>query len=199
MIKPATVSLSGGPLSAVRAWLVRALVLLIAFACLVNAAGEANAATNEALEHRIKAAYLYKFLSYIEWPPDRFTRADSPFVVGVTGGDEIYRELVRITGGRTASGRAITVRQLRSGDSLAGMHVLYVAGDELPGTATAVRGLLTITDNASSVAHAGSVINFRFIGGKVRFEVSLPAAERNDLRLSSRMLSVATTVHSEAS
>ena len=183
--------------SAIRfdATLVRAL-LMLAFTLLF--AGQASAASERTLEHRVKAAYLYKFLSYAEWPPHRFERKDSPFVVGVLGSGEIHEELVRITRGRTAAGRPIAVKALRAGESLAGLHVLYVGDGELPVEAAATSGLLTVTDYASSVFAARSIINFRFIGGKVRFEVSLPAAERNHVRLSSRMLSVATRVFAGA-
>ncbi|WP_342117291.1 YfiR family protein [Pseudoduganella sp. OTU4001] len=142
------------------------------------------------LERSVKAAFLYKFLGYMEFPSD----PGPTLVVGVLGADELAAELVQITSGRNVGNRAISVRNLRDGDSLAGLHVLFVGADAAqPGSALRAaekNGTVTVTEQDDGL-QTGSVINFRVVDQRVRFEVSLPAAERCNVRLSSRLLSVA--------
>lgn len=145
------------------------------------------------LETGVKAAYLYRFLAYAEWPPERFDRPDSPYVIGVLANDELFAELTKMVAGRHVNARSVRTRKLREGESLAGVHVLYVGSEPLPAAALTMPGLLTVTQSESAVQRG--VINLRLIDGRVRFEVSMPAAERNQLRLSSRMLAIAAAVH----
>ena len=163
-------------------------MLLFAFSCL--AVGSQQGGTPPVLERSVKAAFLYKFLGYMEFPAD----PGPTLVVGVLGADEVAAELAQITSGRSAANRSITVRKLAEGDSLAGLHLLFVgAGAAQPGAALRAaekNGTVSVTE-ADDGLQSGSVINFRLVDERVRFEVSLPAAERCNVRLSSRLLSVA--------
>ncbi len=144
------------------------------------------------LERSVKAAYLYKFLGYVEFTAP--LEAGGPLVVGVLGADDVALELARLTAGRTVNGRTVTVRTLRDGDPVAGLQMLFVGADAerplhaLRGAAQA--GVLTVTEDENGLQQ-GAVINFRLVEERIRFEVSLPAAERSNIRLSSRLLSVA--------
>jgi hypothetical protein len=149
-------------------------------------------------ESQIKAAFLYKFGDFVDWPPATFARADSPLVIGVLGADEVFEELERVTAGRTIAGRPAEIRKLRRGDKVSGLHLLFIGGQESSRALehlTAVKGqpVLTVTDSESAGAH-GSVINFVVVDGKVRFDVALSAAEHSRLRISSRLLAVARKV-----
>lgn len=160
--------------------------LLVALSCM---AVGADAPAANGVERGVKAAFLYKFLGYVEYPQDT-----GPLVVGVLGADDIGAELARITTGRNVGGRAVTVRVLRDGDGLTGLHMLFVGADAPRGAAllraAEQQGVLTVTESDNGLQQ-GSVINFRLVEERVRFEVSLPAAEKNGLKLSSRLLSVA--------
>lgn len=165
---------------------------------LVFAGGMGAHAADLPAERGVKAAYLYKFLGYVDWPPAAFADASTPFVIAVAGADDIADELVRITATRSISNRALNVRRVRPGDTLNGVQLLYVASSEGERSAAWVRQaqrrpVLTVTEGDGGLSQ-GSVINFRTLEGRVRFDVSLAAAERNDLRLSSRLLSVAASV-----
>ena len=183
---------------------VRKRVLMPCLASLIVAAGfpafaAANGDNGNGLERGVKAAFLYKFLSFIEWPPAAFPAPDSPFVIGVTGADTVAAELAQIAKGRTVSNRAVTVRRLDEKDPLAGIHLLFIgrgAAARQPQLLAAAQQhpIVTVTETDDALAH-GSVINFKLSDGRVRFEVSLAAAEKNDLKLSSRMLAVASSVH----
>lgn len=147
-----------------------------------------------ALERQIKAAHLYKFAGYVEWPESAFASPAAPIVIGVLGDDPIAADLAQIVSGRTIDAHPVQVRRLRPGESLAGLHVLFV-GQAERGRMAEVRAAtgppqLVVTEHDGAF-DAGSMINFRIIGGRVRFEVALDNAERRGLKLSSRLLTVA--------
>ena len=147
------------------------------------------------VERSVKAAFLYRFLGYIEFPPAQLD-AGAPYVVGVIGADDIAAELTRITAGRNVNNHAVTVRVLRAGDAPGGLHLLFVgAAESAHATLLAAQqaGVLAVTETPGAL-QSGSVINFRIVDDRVRFEVSLEAAEKSNVKLSSRLLSVAYAV-----
>lgn len=159
-------------------------------------AGVGMVAAQEALEASVKAAYLYKFLGYIEWPATAFTAADAPQTIGVMGSDEVLAELQRLVAGRTVNGHPLVATRIAPGDPVERLHVLYVGRGARVGTAmrsVAGRPILTVSDAPSGLAD-GSVLNFLLVEGRVRFEASLSAAERTGLKLSARLLAVAERV-----
>src|SRR5205823_10628325 len=83
-----------------------------------------------AAETQIKAAFLYKFSGFVEWPPKAFTRPESPFTIGVIGADELAAELEQIVKGRTVLERAVVVRRMRRGESVAGIQMLFIGQAE---------------------------------------------------------------------
>jgi hypothetical protein len=170
------------------------------FAAAVPAPAHAESGSSQALERRVKAAFLYKFLGYADFPASSFADAASPVTIGVVGSDEMAAELARVVAGRQVRGRQIVVRTLREGDP-AQVHLLFVAGTDSARTARVLRAalsagpaaLLPVTECDSGLQY-GSVINFRIIEERVRFDVSLDSAERNNVKLSSRLLTVANRV-----
>jgi hypothetical protein len=150
------------------------------------------------VEQRVKAASLYKFLGYVEWPPASFATPGSPYVIGVVGADDIADELSRISAGRSVNNKALSVKRLKAGESLAGIHVLFIGREEGSRQAQLLQSaqkqpVLTVTETEGALAQ-GSMINFRLADERVRFEVSLDAIEKSDVRVSSRMLAVALFV-----
>jgi hypothetical protein len=149
-------------------------------------------------EYGIKAAFLYKFLSYVEWRPGTFAQPKSPVVIGVLGAADIAEALHTLVAGRTAGDRPVEVRRMRPGESLDGVHMLFVGHAEASRTAQLApiarqRGVLLVTDFEGALDE-GSAINLLVVDNRVRFEVSLEATEKSGLKLSSRMLAVALWV-----
>jgi hypothetical protein len=149
-------------------------------------------------EQSIKAAFLYKFLSYVEWRPGTFAHPASPIVIGVLGATDVAEQLTAIAAGRKAGERPIEVRSVRVTDALDGVHMLFVGRDQSAhvtalAPAARRRGVLLVT-NYDGALDDGSAINLVVIDNRVRFEVSLDATEKSGLKLSSRMLSVALWV-----
>jgi hypothetical protein len=166
-----------------------ALLLVWAASCFAADAG--------LLESRVKAAFLYKFADYVEWPDSAFAQADTPITIAVVGADTVATELGRAVEGRKVDDRAVIVKRLRPGDALSGVHILFVgSGAVQPGSllqAARSQAILTVTEVEGALTQ-GSVINFIVVDRRVRFEISRDSANKNRLRLSSRLLAVAQHV-----
>ncbi|MFL6672215.1 MAG: YfiR family protein [Massilia sp.] len=189
------------PSHPLRDWLARWTLVcaagLAASGALAPRQAAAQSAGALALERQVKAAFIYKFLGYTEFPTAAFADAASPIVIGVTGADEMAAELARIVAGRTVNGRPIVVRALREQELGGTLHLLFVAGGDSAHTARIVKaasGALLVVSECDNGLQQGSVINFRIVDERVRFDVSLDAAERNNVKLSSRLLTVANRV-----
>ena len=155
------------------------------------------------IERQVKAAYLYKFGSYVEWPERAFPGPDSPVRIGVIGADAIADELAQLVTGRTINGRQVVVRKLRREDTLAGINILFVgrsSNARLAEILVAAKGqpMLTVSESEDGIA-AGSMINFVVIDGKVRFEAAPKAAGMSNLNISARLLAAAYKVATGAS
>lgn len=148
-------------------------------------------------ESTVKAAFLHKFIGFTEWPPAVFKSPDQPFVIGMLGAEEVASDLEKLVAGRTVEGRPIAVKRLRELHSDAGIHLLFV-GQQRDGRLrdalqSAAGPMLVVTEQDGALAQ-GSVINFSTDAGRVRFSVSLAAAEARNLKLSARLLAVAQLV-----
>jgi hypothetical protein len=178
----------------------RFLRMLLCIAAGITAA--TALAQREAPEASVKAAFLYKFANYIEWPANAFAAPSAPLVIGVAGSDEVATELERIAPGRNVNGHPVSVKRLREGESPRGTHLLFI-GRENAAAAAMLRAardnaVLAITESERGL-EMGSAINFVTAGDRVAFEVSLEAAEKTGHRISSRMLAVARRVVPKAS
>lgn len=185
------------------AWRRLGCALLCAAVCAAALAPSARAqdpagnGSASPLERRVKAAFLYKFLGYAEFPPGAFFDGSSPVTIGVVGNDELAAELGRAVAGRSIHHRPLVVRALRDTEVQAPMHLLFIGGADPVRVGRLVRqagaAMLVVTECEDGLRQ-GSVINFRIIDERVRFDVSLDAAERNGIKLSSRLLTVANRV-----
>jgi hypothetical protein len=163
---------------------LRALLL----ACGLAAGCPALAQT--AQEHEVKAAFLFRFLAFMEWPKP----SSAPLVIGLLGADDIAAELERIVPGRSAQGRPVTVRRLKPGDAVAGVHVVMAGRAESERISQLARQGAFVVGETEGALERGAAVNFLIEDGRVRFEVSLPNAERANVRINARMLAVAHNV-----
>ena len=170
--------------------------LLLTLACLALASpASAQSADEESLERKVKAAFLYKFTGYADWPQVSFPQGDTPMVIAISGADDVAAELAQIVRGRQAGNHPIVVRRLKEGESLAGVHMLFVGGVDRARVGAAIkaaqqRPVLVVSEVEGALA-LGSAINFLIVDGRVRFEVSASSADRSGVKLSSRLLAVA--------
>jgi YfiR/HmsC-like len=179
--------------------LLLAVAFLLALVKGATAVGDARADERKsALELQVKAAFLYKFAGYVEWPADVFPAADTPVTIGVLHDEAMAEALSKLVAGRTSSGRRVAVAPLKAGELIPAVHLLFIGASEearLKAEVQAVAGrpILIVTEQEGAFDH-GSMINFVLARGRVRFEVALKAVEASGLTLSSRLLSVAQTV-----
>jgi hypothetical protein len=178
----------------------KGLACRMALVCAALLAGWSAGAAEDAasLEQRVKAAFLYQFASYVEWPSQSFAQPDTPVTIAVMGAEALAAELRQLSAGRTVGGRKVEVKQVRPGEILAGIHILFIGSAENARLAQIVQGarqrpVLTVTEADGALGH-GSMINFVIVERRVRFEVALDAVEKSGLRLSSRLLAVAQQV-----
>ena len=144
----------------------------------------------------VKAAFLYHFGAFVEWPPG--AQPEEAITIAVLGDPAVAAELQAMVPGRTVQKRPVLVREIASIEELGDAQILFI-GEEPAGDLSrhleAVRGrpVLTVTE-ANGALDQGAVINFALVGQRVRFEISLPAASRAGLELSSRLLGIALRV-----
>ena len=170
-------------------------ILLALFAlCSFPAAQEAP----PDLEHQVKAAFLYNFARFVEWPPDT-PAGEASFVIGVLGPDDTSRALEATVQGKSVGGRTIQVRAVKSQEEASQCHMLFVGSETAVRMArllTAVRrsAVLTVGDS-DTFAREGGIVNFVMQDNHVRFAVNTDAAERAGLKISSKLLQLAIIVH----
>lgn len=172
-----------------------AAVLLLALPLVAPAANAANA--GQGLEYQLKAAFLYNFVKFVEWPAEAFNGERSPLSICVYGADPFGDTLDNVVRGETVGERGLLVQRPDSLDDLRDCHVLFVSRSErgrMPEILARVAGepVLTVGD-ADGFLKAGGVINFVLEENKVRFLINPEAAERNRLKISSKLLRLAKT------
>ena len=153
------------------------------------------------MEYTVKAAYLYKFAPFVEWPPTAFASAASPFQLCVLGRDPFGASLDQAVSGQRVGGRPVAVRRLERVDAGSGCHLLYLGASRnqtADEALRAVRGspILTVADGGREV---GAIIRFVVRDNRVRFEIDTGAAAANHVTISSKLLALATSFRTGAS
>jgi hypothetical protein len=149
-------------------------------------------------ELEIKAAMLYNFLKFVEWPEAAGWSRKAPFVIGVHGSGNFADVLARTVGERTVQGRPVLVRQLQDLSEARACQVMYVSGAH-PGKTIAVieaarhAAILTVGD-AAGFARQGGMIGFVMVDSRTNFEINVEASQRAGLKVSSKLLRLATVV-----
>jgi hypothetical protein len=152
-------------------------------------------AAQDVTEPALKAAFIYNFARFTEWPADAMANG-APLVLCVLGDPAIGGALERAVEERTLAGRSIGVSQAAPGGrSLAGCHIAYVAGVTASEAAKVVAGLrdapvLTISE-VEGFTKMGGIAQFFFENGQLRFDVQLASAKRARLQISSKLLALA--------
>lgn len=149
-------------------------------------------------EYRLKAAFVYRFPEFVEWPAASWTGRDS-LEICVSEPNPFGAALAELVTGESVNGRPVMVRQVHSDAPIASCHLLFVASGT-PRRADLVRRagtmpILTVGDTPRFLDEGG-IISLRLVKRRVRFEVNTAAAERVGLRVSSQLLRLATAVRS---
>jgi hypothetical protein len=170
-----------------RPWLRFGIVALVLLA--TRAAGQTLD------EYQVKAAFLVKFASFVEWPPAAFKGRADPLVICVMGRNPFAHQLESLVQGKAVDGRAFALRTVADGHDAIACHILFISSSER----LRFRSILDILKNASVLSIGdtddfiaeGGIINLRLESGKVRIEIDARAAKAKSLRISSRLLDLA--------
>jgi hypothetical protein len=178
---------------------LRRLVRAVAIAIASLSAGTAPAGAQSATIGEVKAAFLYNFARFTEWPSDAFASESDPLVIGVVGDEVLRLTLEGIIRGKLVGTRLLKTRQVRDAGDLAGAQMLYIGGTEVSRAEDFVNALqrtpvLTV-GGVDRFCEKGGMINLLIEDNRVRFEIRLDATEHSRLKVSSRVLTLAKTVY----
>ncbi|HSW11815.1 MAG TPA: YfiR family protein [Solimonas sp.] len=173
----------------------QASALLLALCCVGAGLLPSLAMAGDDLELKVKAAFLFNFVKFVSWPPERRPADGQPYQLCMIDAAAFASVLTEAVRDKQISGHPLQVRSLHPGDALDGCHVAYVASDD-PITAEARlragAGLGVLTVHEARSAINSGVVRFFQEDRRVRFEVNTAAADQQHLQLSSRLLGVAT-------
>ena len=154
----------------------------------------------EALENDVKAAFLFNFTKFVDWPPGAFEDPASPIRVCVVADAAFVASVDRIILGETVRGRPLR-RVVPEAGELRRCHVLYVGAAETGRAARLLAPLgsapvLSVGESPQFLDEGGAIA-FILVNDRVRFEVNLAAANRAGLTVSSKLLRVAREIHAK--
>ena len=179
---------------------IRIAGLVLAFALTASLSGVVpQRALAAASEYELKAAFLVNFAKFVEWPAAAFDTSASPVLVGVVGDDPFGPDLDNTVRGKLFGGRSMDVKRFDWRDDLTGFHIVFISASEQRRLKDILRPLettsiLTVSD-MDDFCTQGGVIALVSVKERIRFEVNRAAARRRGLKISSRLLSLATAVH----
>ncbi len=188
------------PARGCRSFITRAVRvgLLVAAGALAYGTYSASAQAEPPSEYQVKAAFLYSFARFVEWPADAFIHPQAPIVLGIVGQDPFGFALDGMVFGKTVNGRGFMVKRLEIGPELRGCHILFISSSEKKNLAYIFESLkgssvLTVGETDRFV-QSGGAIQLLLQDNKVRFEINVGAAALARLKVSSKLLVLARSV-----
>lgn len=186
--------------SVFRFWSVRTRTRIICFPviCVTLFSSSPAAQTKTASEYEIKAAFLYNFAKFVEWPPSSFTDSKQPFNICVLGADPFGHSLDDVVVGKTVASHPVAIARARQVQELRDCHILFIAGSQrspVPELLGKLHGKnVLVVGETEDFASLGGTIQFVLEGNHVRFAINPDAAERAGLKISSKLLALAVVV-----
>lgn len=175
-------------------------ILVMAFAAVSMIAGFSPVPAAEIStpsEYEVKAAFLYNFVKFIEWPAGSFADDQSPLTFCVLGDDPFGKGFDPIRS-KTIHNRPVSIRHIDDPAAAGACHLLFISAseqdrvDDLLGSLDN-RGILTISD-MKKFALSGGMIAFVTVENKIRFEINIRSANRSGITIGSQLLKLARTV-----
>jgi len=146
-------------------------------------------------EYQVKAAFLYNFAKFVEWPAGTFANASDPIGICIVGQNPFGSALGNMVEGKKVGDRAFVVRRLADTQQASQCQILFIGASEWKRTAAlldAVKGAAILTvGETGDFTSLGGIIAFRLEGPRVHIQIALDTAEHSKLRISSKLLSLA--------
>ena len=171
------------------------LILALFLAALAGPRQPTRAQDARPTEYQLKAAFLFNFAKFVEWPDSAFPAPTAPFVIGVLGNNPFRDDLARTVRDKTIDAHPLLVQEYRSAARATNCHLLFISNSErksIPDIIQGLRGrsILTVSE-VDHFTEAGGMINFVLQGTKIRFQINKEAAVSAGLKISSKLMSLA--------
>jgi hypothetical protein len=155
------------------------------------------ASAQSATENQVKAAYLFNFAKFVEWPEAAFDKPGSPMNFCLLGRGAVADEM-DLMQGKSVNGHTITVTHLHRPEEIKGCHLVFLAASagkqQTKLLETATRLPILLVAETPGFARAGGTINFITENDRLLFEINIKAAESAQLKISSKLLTLAHVV-----
>jgi len=171
--------------------------LSITFGLLAGLAVGAGSGDRPIDEYQLKAAFLFNFAKFVEWPQQSFKSPADPVNICVFGSNPFGRSLEDAVNGKSVEGRKFAVRQIADANQVSGCQMVFIpSAQRKRGAELTISGVLTVGESEGFAA-SGGVIGFKLEGGKIKLEINVDAAEQRKLRISSKLLSLAQIIRTQ--
>jgi hypothetical protein len=176
-----------------------ALMCTIPFLCMISNSIAVTAQTKSANEYQVKAAFLYNFAKFVEWPPSAFGDPKQPLDICVYGHDPFGTALEDALLGKAIGDRRVGLGRAMQFRDLAGCHVVFVSASAHESAADLANRLkgraVLLVGESEGFAASGGAIQFTIEDNRVHFVINPDAADRAGLKISSKLLALAKIVH----
>jgi len=171
---------------------ILALLFLALAAAVIPECAAQDAAPSE---YQIKAAFLFNFAKFVQWPPEAFATTNSPLIIGVLGENVFGDNLEKTINHKVINERPLQFKEFHSVGEATNCHILFISTSEKAKFSKIIQGLqgtsvLTVSETGEFI-DAGGMINFVLEANKIRFEINDEAAKKAGLKISSKLLSLA--------
>jgi len=171
-------------------------ILGLSLIWLLLAGGDGRAQESPPTEYQLKAAFLFNFAKFVEWPPAAFAEATSPIVLGILGENPFGDALERTIRDKTINNRRLEIKPFPSSAAATNCHILFISTSEkarLPEILAGLRGASVLTvGETDRFTETGGMINLFRQGNKIRFQINEVAAGSVGLKVSSKLLRLAS-------
>jgi hypothetical protein len=162
----------------------------------LTAALSGRAQGTQPSEYQLKAAFLYHFAQLVNWPPEAFAQTNSPIVIGVLGENPFGKQLEESVRGKSVNGHPLAVKEVQTLGEVTTCHILFISASEKKRlseilSAAREKSVLTVSET-DNFTETGGMINFILDGTKIRFQINNAAAKAAGLKISSKLLTLAT-------
>jgi hypothetical protein len=178
----------------------KALKIIMIWLLMVGSVPNAGAEDTQTGEYRVKAAFLYNFAKFVEWPARAFPNSRSPISLCILGKDPFGDALDTIRG-KIVKGRKLVIMHAMRVEDLGKCHMVFICSSEEESMSHILNfikypNVLTIGDMDNFARHGG-IINLVKKGKKIKFEINVEAAQETGLKISSKLLKLARIVSSD--
>lgn len=167
------------------------------------AAAETGPVAGEYKEYKVKAAFIYNFTKFTDWPPGAFSSPTASLVIGILGEDPFGDTMEDVVRGEVVRGRPLVIKRLRPDDDLRACHILFIARSEtqrLPAVLSQLKGTPVLSvGETSGFAEQGGMINLLLADSILKIEINQAALEQAGLQISAKLLKLARLVKTSRS